>query len=148
MDPAFELRKRLDWAPAGRRDTDRRVCFAMAPLVAGGSWEAVLQSLGYPEAGVDHVDEDVAVDLAPLDRHRPAWAVVFHRVGEQVQQHLLEALKIGEYKAVRAVGPGRKIDLAVAGGQADKVGHLGHQIGQPNRFEGQHRILVGHGAHS
>jgi hypothetical protein len=45
MGPTFELRKRLDWAPAGRRDTDRRVCFAMAPLVAGGSWDAVLQSL-------------------------------------------------------------------------------------------------------
>jgi len=46
MDPVFELRKRLGWAPAGRRDTDRRVCFAMAPLVAGGaSWDAVWQSL-------------------------------------------------------------------------------------------------------
>ncbi|HEY3607728.1 MAG TPA: toll/interleukin-1 receptor domain-containing protein [Pseudonocardiaceae bacterium] len=45
LEPAFELRKRLDWAPSGRRDTDRRVCFAMAPLVAGGSWDAVWPAL-------------------------------------------------------------------------------------------------------
>jgi hypothetical protein len=45
MAPAFELRKRLHWAWSGRRDTNRRVCFAVTPLVAGGpSWDAVWQS--------------------------------------------------------------------------------------------------------
>jgi len=34
--PQFELRKQLDWAPSSRRDTDRRICFAVTPLVAGG----------------------------------------------------------------------------------------------------------------
>jgi hypothetical protein len=46
LEPAFELRKRLDWTWSGRRDSGRRVCFALAPLVAGHpSWEAVWHAL-------------------------------------------------------------------------------------------------------
>lgn len=63
----FELRKRLGWTRSVRRDTDRRVCFAVAPLVAGGSsWEAVWHSL----AGLS-VPTSVGVYLEP---YRPSGA--------------------------------------------------------------------------
>jgi len=91
---AFELRKPLGWAWCGRHDTERRVCFAVSPLVAPDlPWQPVWDELArldtrttvgiylepyQPSAGLaDHLRR-LAVEYATLateSRSGPVWTV-------------------------------------------------------------------------
>lgn len=90
----IEVRKRLNWAWCGRQDTNRRVCFAVSPLVAGsGSWELVWDAMGrqpspttvgvylepyQPSVALGQGLRALAVEYAQLAAHgrqSPVWNV-------------------------------------------------------------------------
>jgi hypothetical protein len=93
-----------------------------------------------PWAGVANTDPSPSVvDLFAPDGHAAAVLVVFHGVGHQVQQDLLEPLTVGEHVALGGAD-GSQTDGALGGPWADKVEDVTDDIADEDGLGGEREV--------
>ena len=69
-----------------------------------------------PVAGIGHPDpQPISLDACARDRHRAAFPVVLHGVGQEVEENLGESLPVGEDVDITAGGGRIERDRAAAG---------------------------------
>ena len=97
--------------------------------------DAVLLLLGDADARVPHADLRPVAGPPGLDRHRPSVGRELHRIGEQVQDHLLELAFIGLRHAEARLDVARERDRVAGGALANHRDAVLDQVRQEDRFE-------------
>ena len=112
---------------------------ASAPRRSNGTKRRASLSAGDPRPGVGHGEPD-AVGRRAIARDAvtaPPATVVLDRVREEVQEHLLEPLPVGEDVQIIVHRLDRRPSTWAWAGRADQLDGVPHRLGDRHRLQGQ-----------